>query len=71
LKGIFDSYARQSANPDSDVDLLIEFSEQIGWEIIDLYDFLEKLLGRKVDIVMQRALKPQIKDSILGQVIYL
>jgi len=42
---------------DSDVDILIEFYEPIGWELIDL-DFLEEVLGKRVDLVTVGALKP-------------
>ncbi len=69
--GIFGSYSRNEATPESDVDILVEFSEPIGWEIVDLRDYLTELLGRKVDLVTMKALKPQLKDEILRQVVYL
>lgn len=68
--GIFGSYVRGEESEESDVDILVEFSEPIGWEFIDLMEFLEKILGRKVDLVTVRALKPQIKDKILKEVVY-
>jgi predicted nucleotidyltransferase len=68
--GIFGSYVRGEESEESDVDILVEFSEPIGWEFIDLVEFLEKILGRKVDLVTVRALKPQIKDKILKEVVY-
>jgi len=30
----------------SDVDILVEFYEPIGWEFFDLKEFLEEILGR-------------------------
>jgi predicted nucleotidyltransferase len=69
--GIFGLYSRNEATPQSDVDILVEFSEPIGWEIVDLRDYLTELLGHKVDLVTMKALKPQLKDEILRQVVYL
>ncbi len=55
--GIFGSYARGEASPESDVDLLVEFERPIGWEIVDLHDYLEELLGMKVDLVSKRGVE--------------
>ncbi|MGM0410739.1 MAG: nucleotidyltransferase family protein [Bacillota bacterium] len=68
--GYFGSYARNEANEDSDVDILVEFSGDVGWEFLDLKDFLENNLNTKVDLVTMNALKPQLKDEILKDVIY-
>jgi len=69
--GIFGSYARGEQRRTSDLDVLVEFSEPIGWEFVDLKEYLESILDMKVDLVTVRALKPQIKDKILQEVIYL
>ena len=68
--GIFGSYVRGEASEDSDVDILVEFHEPIGWEFIDFKEILEEMLGKKVDIVTVRALKPQLRDKILKEVVY-
>jgi len=68
--GLFGSFARNEANADSDIDILVEFSENIGWEFIDLKQFLEENLDRKVDLVTIEALKPELKEDILRDVIY-
>lgn len=68
--GIFGSYVRGEESEESDVDILVEFSEPVGWEFIDLVEFLEEILERKVDLVTVRALKPQLKDKILKEVVY-
>ena len=52
------------------MDILVEFYEQIGWEFIDLQEFLEEILGKKVDLVTIKALRPQLKDKILEEVVY-
>lgn len=68
--GLFGSFARNEANEDSDVDILVQFSEDIGWEFVDLKQFLEENLERKVDLVTVEALKPELKEEILRDVIY-
>ena len=68
--GIFGSYSRYEETLNSDIDILVEFYEPIGWEFLDLKEFLEKVLKRKVDLVTKKALKPQIKNKILKEIIY-
>jgi uncharacterized protein len=68
--GIFGSYARGEATKTSDVDILVKFSDKIGWEFVDLKEYLEEILGLKVDLVTIKALKPQLRDSILNEVVY-
>ena len=68
--GIFGSYARNEAVEESDIDILVKFKKPIGWEFIDLKDFLEQVLGKQVDLVTEKALKPQMRDTILREVIY-
>lgn len=72
LKGVFGSYARGEARPESDVDILVAFQD--GATLLDLAglgDFLEEKLQRKVDIVSQRAIRPEIQDAIYRDLISL
>ena len=68
--GIFGSYARGEQTEASDIDILVEFSAPIGWEIVDVKDYLEQLLELRVDLVTIPALKPQYRDRVLGEVVY-
>lgn len=68
--GYFGSYARGEQTEESDIDILVEFSKPIGWEFVELKEYLEENLGKKVDLVTLNALKPQLKDDILKEVIY-
>ena len=68
--GIFGSYARGEESKYSDIDILVKFLSPIGWEFIDLKEFLEEILGSNVDLVTVQALKPQLKDIILKEVVY-
>jgi uncharacterized protein len=70
--GVFGSYTRGEQNKKSDVDILVEFSEdaEVGFfKFLDLEDFLSQKLGVKVDLVTKRALKPYIGEHILREVI--
>ena len=66
------SVARGEARPDSDVDLLVTWSE--GASLLDqagLMLELESLLGRKVDIASDGWVKPSIRKSVYGDAIAL
>ena len=68
--GLFGSYARQESRADSDLDLLVTFSELpslLGF--IELENYLSDTLGVKVDLVMKDALKPRIGERILNEAV--
>lgn len=69
--GYFGSYARGQQTESSDLDLLVEFSQPVGWGFFTLERFLEQSLGLRVDLVTREALKERIKESILNQVRYI
>ncbi len=66
---IFGSYARGEQKEISDVDVLVEFEEPVGFGFIHLADFLENLLGIKVDLTTKDAIKPNrwkfVKDDLI------
>lgn len=67
---VFGSVARGEARPDSDVDFLIELER--GRSLLDhagLLVDLEELLGRKVDVVTERGLRPRIRDRVLSEAV--
>ena len=68
--GVFGSYARGEAGSDSDIDIIVELSRPIGWELVDLSDYLESRLHHKIDLVIKKALHPLIRDAILAEVQY-
>jgi predicted nucleotidyltransferase len=68
--GYFGSFATGNYTTHSDVDVLVTFNRKIGWKFFDLKDYLESVVGRKVDLVTERSLKKQWKQGILQQVKY-
>lgn len=68
--GLFGSAARDEARPDSDIDILVEFAKPVGlFQFVRLQAFLERLLGCSVDLVTPGALRPELRDRILGEAI--
>ncbi len=62
---LFGSVARDQAGPDSDVDLLVEFSRPLTYRrYMDLEFFLEDLLGCRVDLVTRGGLRPRALPAI-------
>ena len=67
---VFGSAARGEMRPDSDIDLLVEFIPEAK---VDLFKYsglmldLSKLIGRKVDLVSKKGLKPLIRASVLNE----
>ena len=69
--GVFGSYAKNEQKRGSDLDVLMEFYEPVGLGYFELKDFLEDVLKINVDLVIKIGIKPQLKDKILKEVIYL
>jgi uncharacterized protein len=65
----FGSVMHGSARPDSDVDLLVEFSRGAKSfdRFLELCELLEKLLGRRVELVTTEALSPFLGPRILAE----
>ncbi len=67
---VFGSALRDDFDPDSDVDVLVEFApgHTPGLEIVDIEDELSRLLGgRKVDLVNPKYLNRRLKDRVLAE----
>lgn len=55
--GPFGSFAKGVDKEDSDIDILVEFEKPIGLKFIEFGEYIEKLLGRKVDILTPEGMK--------------
>ena len=65
---IFGSVARGEADEKSDVDILVELPRGKSlFDLFDLQDRLQSVLGKKVDIGTYRSIKPMLKDRILKE----
>lgn len=68
--GIFGSVVRGEAEGASDIDILVEFEEPIGFfKFLELEEYLGEKLGTKVDLVSRKALKPRIGRRILEELV--
>ncbi|GAB4489428.1 MAG: nucleotidyltransferase [Thermodesulfovibrionales bacterium] len=70
--GVFGSYASGRQTAGSDVDILVDFEDghRDFFNYMRLKQYLEKMLGKKIDLVMKKAVKKRLKDRILRQVLY-
>lgn len=73
---LFGSVLREDFRPESDVDVLVSFSDDAPWSLLDWADMLEELkamFGRNVDLVEKSGLRnPFRRHAILAslEVIY-
>ena len=66
---LFGSVARDEADEQSDVDILVEVEPSIGLGFVTLAERLESLLGHKVDLVSRRGIKPLLWKRIERELI--
>jgi hypothetical protein len=67
--GIFGSYIRNENNLQSDLDVLIDFTEYPGFiKYMQLENLLSEVLKVKVDLVLKKSLKKTIGANILREV---
>jgi predicted nucleotidyltransferase len=67
---VFGSVARGEADEESDIDLLVEFEP--GRSLLDhaaLWLELQDVLGRTVDVVSDRGIKPRIRNRVLSEAV--
>ena len=68
--GLFGSFARGEESPQSDVDLLADFKQEISLlQIIALEQTLSNILHRKVDLVERPTLKPRIQTQVMQEML--
>jgi len=72
--GIFGSFVRGEQKKRSDLDILVEFDEEnipSLLKLIEMERYLQRLLRKKVDLVMKSSIRPELKDIILKEVVYI
>lgn len=69
--GVFGSYVRNQQTRRSDLDILVEFADPPNvFEFMDLEKHLARLLGVRVELVSRKALKGNIGQRILREVLH-
>ena len=67
---LFGSYARNEQTSESDIDMMVEFSQPVGIEFVDLVIELENIFQKPVDLVTKRSLKSSLKSFVEKDLIY-
>ncbi len=72
--GLFGSFVSGSAGEESDIDMVVEFQRPVGLKFAELVDYLERLLGREVDVLTPAGIQgirvPGVAESIAETVVY-
>jgi predicted nucleotidyltransferase len=72
--GLFGSYAKGTQAEDSDVDVVVEFERPIGLKFVEFGDYLEKMLGKKTDILTPAGIEgiriSRVADNIRNSIVY-
>ena len=68
--GLFGSIVRDDFTSKSDIDIIVEFSKPVGIEFIDLANYMEVKLKKKVDLVSRNGVKEKYFHQIKSEIIY-
>lgn len=72
--GVFGSHAKGVADEASDIDIVVEFARPIGFKFVELAEYLERLLGNKVDMLTHAGIRgirvPHIAKDIEENIVY-
>ena len=66
---LFGSFARNEPGEQSDIDFLVEFDASSFDRYMGVKELLETLFSRRVDLVIKSAIKPRLRDRILGEAV--
>ena len=68
---LFGSISRDTAGPDSDIDVLVDFDgPATSKRYFGVQFYLEDLLGHSVDLVTEKALRPELRPYIEREAVY-
>lgn len=68
--GLFGSFVRGEQRETSDIDILVDFTEDASlFNLVRLADFLEEKLRRRVDIVTKDSLRVELRESVLRETV--
>lgn len=70
--GVFGSYVRGNQGKRSDIDILVDFDGPVSLlKLVSLENYLEDIIGIKVDVVPKEDVRPELKKNVLKEVVYL
>ena len=55
--GLFGSYAKGTPSEASDVDVVVESARPIGFRFVEFVEYLESLIGKRVDVLTPAGLQ--------------
>lgn len=68
--GLFGSIVRNDFSSQSDIDIIVDFTRPVGVEFIDLGDFIENKIKRKVDLVSKNGIREKYYKAIEREIVY-
>ena len=68
--GLFGSVVRDDFSPSSDIDIIVDFDRPVGIEFIDLAQYIEQRLQKRVDLVSRRGVKDKYFKAIEQEIVY-
>ncbi len=72
IRGIFGSVARGDESENSDIDVLVDFTEKADlFDFVGLALFLEEKLHRRVDVVPSDTIKSELRNAVMEEAIYI
>jgi hypothetical protein len=68
--GLFGSIVRDDFTSKSDIDIIVDFSQPIGVEFIDLANYIELKLKKQIDLVSKKGIKQSYMKQIEKEIVY-
>lgn len=68
--GLFGSVVRDDFSASSDIDIIVDFDRPVGIEFIDLAQYIEQRLQKKVDLVSRKGVKDKYFKAIEREIVY-
>ena len=68
--GLFGSVVRDDFKASSDIDIIVDFTKPVGIEFVDLANFIESKLNKKIDLVSRNGVKKKYFEQIESQIVY-
>ncbi|MGZ3820498.1 MAG: nucleotidyltransferase family protein [Mucilaginibacter sp.] len=68
--GLFGSIVREDFSSSSDIDIIVDFNRPVGIEFIDLAEYIEERLRKKVDLVSRKGFKDKYFQAIEEEIVY-